>query len=79
VARSTLREESYSLQRILAAEVLAGLGNREPAAAVADWIKSRPRRCENLRRTMQEMRSVDGTDFATLSVALQAVRRLTGR
>jgi len=79
VARSTLREESYSLQRSLAAEVLGSAGSREPAAAVADWIKARPRRCENLRRTMQEMRSVDGTDFATLSVALQAVRRLGGR
>jgi NAD-specific glutamate dehydrogenase len=46
---------------------------------VAAWIKARPRRCENLRRTIQEMRGVDGTDFATLSVALQAVRRLAGR
>ena len=79
VARSTLREESYSLQRALAAEVLESAGSRDPAAAVAAWIKERPRRCENLRRTMQEMRSVEGTDFATLSVALQAVRRLAGR
>jgi glutamate dehydrogenase len=79
VARSTLREESYSLQRALATEVLESAGEHGPDAAVAAWIKARPRRCENLRRTIQEMRGVDGTDFATLSVALQAVRRLAGR
>jgi glutamate dehydrogenase len=78
VARSTLREESYALQRSLAAEVLQSAGARDPAAAVAAWVKARPRRIENLRRTIQEMRGVDGPDFATLSVALQAVRRLAG-
>ncbi len=79
VARSTLREESYSLQRALAAEVLESAGNRDPAAAVHAWVKARPRRAENLRRTIQEMRGVDATDFPTLSVALQAVRRLANR
>ena len=79
VARGTLREEAYSLHRALCVDVLGTAGSREPAAAVAAWIRSRSRDVENLRRTMQEMRGVDGTDFATLSVALQAVRRLAGR
>ena len=79
VARGTLREEAYTLQRSLCGDALARHGARKPAEAVAAWIKARPRRVENLRRTMQEMRSVDGTDFATLSVALQAVRRLSDR
>jgi len=79
VARGTLREEAYSLHRALCADVLYAAGAREPAAAVAAWIRSRSHDVDNLRRTMQEMRGVEGADFATLSVALQAVRRLAGR
>jgi glutamate dehydrogenase len=79
VARGTLREEAYALQRSLCRDALAKQRAGRPADAVAAWIRSRPRRVENLRRTVQEMRSVDGTDFATLSVALQAVRRLADR
>jgi glutamate dehydrogenase len=79
VARGTLREEAYTLQRSLCRNVLAKRRAGKPADAVAAWIRSRPRRVENLRRTVQEMRSVDGTDFATLSVALQAVRTLADR
>ena len=79
VARGTLREEAYTLQRSLCRDALAKHRTGKPADVVAAWIRSRPRRVENLRRTVQEMRSVDGTDFATLSVALQAVRRLADR
>ncbi len=79
VARGTLREEAYSLQRALSADALARAGSREPDAAIKAWTATRAREVDNLRRTVQEMRSIDGTDFATLSVALQAVRRLSAR
>jgi glutamate dehydrogenase len=79
VARATLREEAYTLQRALCADALDTPGTREPSATVKAWIAGRSRRVESLQRTVQEMRSVDGADFATLSVALQAVRRLAGR
>jgi glutamate dehydrogenase len=79
VARGTLREEAYSLQRALSADALARAGSREPDAAIKAWTAARAREVDNLRRTVQEMRSIDGTDFATLSVALQAVRRLSTR
>jgi glutamate dehydrogenase len=76
VARGTLREEAYSLQRAISTDVLKVGGAKEPDGAIEAWIASRGREVDSLRRMVQEMRSVDGTDFATLSVALQAVRRL---
>ena len=79
VARGTLREEAYSLQRAITADALARGASKDPDAEIAAWIAPRAREVETLRRTVQEMRSVDGTDFATLSVALQAVRRLAAR
>jgi glutamate dehydrogenase len=79
VARGTLREEAYSLQRAISTDVLKVGGAREPDGAIEAWIASRGHEVDTLRRMVQEMRSVDGTDFATLSVALQAVRRLAAR
>jgi len=79
VARGTLREEAYSLQRAVSADVLAGAGSKDADGAIHAWIAARAGEVDALKRTVQEMRSVDGTDFATLSVAIQAVRRLAGR
>jgi glutamate dehydrogenase len=79
VARGTLREQAYSLQRNLCAGALGGRDTGDADRTIKGWLDGRTRRLENLRRTMQEMRRGDGTDFATLSVALQSVRRLVDR
>ncbi len=79
VARGTLREEAYSLQRRLAEQALAEGRSRDAAQCISAWRKPRAADVDNLLRTVEEMRSTGAADFPTLSVALQAVRRLRER
>ncbi len=76
VARATLKEEAYALQRRLCAAALAGARRGKPEQALDAWLADRGRVLESLRRTVEEMRTLGLPDFATLSVALQAARRL---
>ena len=80
LARGTLREEAYLLQRRLADQVLAPRPRgdaREAHRRLARGPAARP--IDNLSRTVREMRATGSADFPTLSVALQAVRRLAER
>ncbi|MFZ2508289.1 MAG: hypothetical protein WAW79_07455, partial [Steroidobacteraceae bacterium] len=79
LARGTLREEAYSLQRRLCDQVIARGKRKEPSAAIRAWLADRGVAADRLSRTVQEMRSTGSADFPTLSVALQAVRRLAER
>lgn len=79
VARGTLREEAYLLHRRLCDQVLARSGKREPGAAIRSWLAQGGVAAENLNRAVQEMKTIGSADFPTLSVALQAVRRLAER
>ncbi len=75
VARGTLRDNLYALQRRLTAAVLACRG-RDAAARVKHWIARHVAVVESLKRVVVDLRTGSPPDFATLSVALQAVRRL---
>ncbi len=79
LARGTLREEAYSLQRRLCDRIVARGGRRDPSAAIHAWLADRGGAADSLSRAVQEMRSTGSSDFPTLSVALQAVRRLAER
>jgi glutamate dehydrogenase len=79
VARGTLREELYLLQRKLCDLVLSGKTRGDAPARVAAWIKSGGEAVQGLARTVREMRASGTADFPTLSVAVQAVRRLLER
>jgi glutamate dehydrogenase len=79
VARGTLREELYLLQRKLCDRVLSGKARGDAPARVAAWMKSGGASVQNLTRTVREMRSTGTADFPTLSVAIEAVRRLVER
>ncbi|MGH8174667.1 MAG: NAD-glutamate dehydrogenase [Steroidobacter sp.] len=76
VARTTLRDNIHNLQRSLCLQVLAGARKREPEQAVSAWTKRQQRAVDYVRQTINDMRSLPEMDFATLSVALQAVRRM---
>ena len=76
VARGTLRDNLYSLQRSLASRVLARGNSKDPAHAIDGWLAKRKPQFEYIRRTVNDMRSGVTADFPTLSVALQAVRRM---
>ncbi len=75
VARGTLRDNLYELQRKLTGAVLACKG-REAGARVSQWIARHSGPVDALKRVVVDLRTGSAPDFATLSVALQAVRRL---
>ncbi len=80
IARSTLRDNVYRLQRQLTLQALkitkATAATKAPAQALQTWLDSNAAGVAHIRQTVGEMRALPTTDFATLSVALQAVRRL---
>jgi glutamate dehydrogenase len=75
VARGTLRDNLYELQRKITGAVLACKG-RDADARVSVWIARHATPVEALKRVVVDLRTGSPPDFATLSVALQAVRRL---
>ena len=77
VARGTLRDNIYDMQRTLSLQVLTDGKRLKPAKALDAWLARKSAAVEHVRTTVNEMRSLPTADFATLSVALQAVRRAT--
>jgi glutamate dehydrogenase len=76
-ARGSLRDNLFALHRALAAGIIASAEPKHGAeAAVRGWMATRVAQVEHLGRTLQEMRDSAQLDFATLSVALQEIRRL---
>ena len=49
---------------------------RDAAARVDEWMERHSGAAESLKRVVVDLRTGTPPDFATLSVALQAVRRL---
>jgi glutamate dehydrogenase len=76
VARTTLRDNIYNLQRMLCTQVLSESRQRAPEQALQAWITRHQKAVDYLRQIVNDMRSLPEMDFATLSVALQAVRRM---
>jgi glutamate dehydrogenase len=76
VARTTLRDNIYNLQRTLCMQVLSESRQRAPEQVLQSWVERHQQRVDYLRQTVSDMRSLPEMDFATLSVALQAVRRM---
>jgi glutamate dehydrogenase len=76
VARTTLRDNIYNLQRTLCLQVLAESRKRAPTQALEAWIARHQQEVDYVRQTVNDMRALPEMDFATLSVALQAVRRM---
>jgi glutamate dehydrogenase len=75
VARGTLRENLYALQGRITLAALKSKG-REPAARIDQWLSRHSAPVDALKRLVADLRTGSPPDFATISVALQAVRRL---
>ena len=75
VARGTLSESLYELHRKITVAAL-GCAGRLPGLRVDHWLQSRAAPVDSLKRIVVDVRTGAAPDFATLSVALQAVRRL---
>ena len=77
VARNSLRETLYDAHRGLAERVLRETREREPAKAIESWREKQAATASHARGIVDDIRSQPATaDFASLSVALQALRRL---
>jgi glutamate dehydrogenase len=74
-ARRTVRDDLYGLQRKITGAALKHKG-RDAAARVDHWSRRHAAGVETLKRIVVDLRTGSPPDFATLSVALQAVRRL---
>ena len=76
VARTTLRDSIYDLQRRLTLQALRAKPRGKTTDVLTAWLESEREPVEVLRQSINEMRALPTMDFATLSVALQAVRRI---
>jgi glutamate dehydrogenase len=78
VARTTLRDNVYELQRTLCLQVLSSARRGSANDALDDWLAKHKSAIDGVRQTMTDMRALAEMDFATLSVGVQAVRRVAG-
>ncbi len=76
VARSSLREDLHRLRRALTQKVLSSKTLADPVRLTSTWMASNQRGVEHFRGIATDIQSSGTMDFATLSVALQALRRL---
>jgi glutamate dehydrogenase len=77
VARNSLRESLYDAHRGLTERVLRETRERDPAKAIEGWRSKQAATASHARGIVEDIRSQPATaDFASLSVALQALRRL---
>ncbi|MDE2305990.1 MAG: NAD-glutamate dehydrogenase [Gammaproteobacteria bacterium] len=77
VARSTLRDSLYAMHRRITESALA-VARGSAVSRVDSWCARRRTEIDYLASLLADLRAGAGTDFATLSVALQSVRRLAG-
>ena len=77
VARGSLREALYDAHRFLTQRVLSETRERDPARAVQAWLEKSAAAAAHARGVVDDIRAQPSVaDFASLSVALQALRRL---
>ena len=77
LARAQLRERLVREHRAVLMQILEGHGNDQLDAALADWITRAAPRIARVQTVLDEMKAAGQCDFATLSVALREVERLT--
>jgi len=76
-ARTNLRDTAMRAHRELAQQVLNTRGAKRVSERVERWSARRADALASWKRTLQEMRAVGSTDFATLTVGVESVRGLS--
>ncbi|MCP5472433.1 MAG: NAD-glutamate dehydrogenase [Sinobacteraceae bacterium] len=76
VARRGLRDAALRIQRRIAEQVLAVPGRSTVETQLERWLVRRATDLEPWRRTLADLQTAGGTDFATLSVGVEALRKL---
>lgn len=78
IARGTLRDNLYSQQRRITALALRQPKKGAAATEVVNaWLAEREQRVQHAQRVLAEMRTAGNLDFATASVALQEIRKIS--
>ncbi len=77
VARGSLREALFEVHRSLAQGVLESSRETDPVKLLDKWLARNKAAAEHARAVVNDIRAqTTEIDFASLSVALQAVRRV---
>ncbi|HET7395282.1 MAG TPA: NAD-glutamate dehydrogenase [Gammaproteobacteria bacterium] len=77
VARGTLRDDLYSQQRALTSQALAKAKDARSAMGQLDtWFSERSSRIQHAQRVLNDMKTAGISDFPSLSVAMQEIRKL---
>jgi glutamate dehydrogenase len=76
IARTGLRDAALRVHRRLTERVLSRKTRGSAQARVAAWVASAGKDLAHWQRTLAEMRAAGASDFATLTVGVEAVRKL---
>jgi glutamate dehydrogenase len=76
-ARTSLRDAAMRAHRELTHQVLNTRGAKRVGERLERWSAQRADALASWKRTLQEMRAVGTTDFATLTVGVESVRGMT--
>ena len=76
IARAGLRDGALRIHRRLADRVMSGKDKSTAEARVTAWVESIGEELAHWQRTLTEMRAAGASDFATLSVGVESVRKL---
>jgi glutamate dehydrogenase len=76
IARSGLRDGALRVQRRLTERVLARKDRGTAHSRVSAWVEAAGKELDHWQRTLTDMRAAGASDFATLTVGLEAVRKL---
>jgi glutamate dehydrogenase len=77
LARSNLRDDFYRIRRDFAVTLLSGRSRKSPMDIFDRWLAQNSTAVRKFDSILSEMRLRPDTDFATLSVAAQELRKLT--
>jgi glutamate dehydrogenase len=76
IARTGLRDAALRVQRRLTERVLARRVKGSAQARVSAWVAAAGKDLEHWHHTLADMRAAGAGDFATLTVGVEAVRKL---
>jgi glutamate dehydrogenase len=76
IARTGLRDSALRVQRRLTERVLACKGTGSAEARVSTWVGAAGKDLAHWQHTLADMRAAGAGDFATLTVGVEAVRKL---
>jgi glutamate dehydrogenase len=76
IARAGLRDGALRIHRRLAERILSRKDRGTAEARVTTWVASVGEELAHWQRTLAEMRAAGASDFATLTVGVESVRKL---